>query len=71
LRNALNLSVRSFKPLSAIAHKKAPLSRSFILMVGPTGLLRHLRIPETQHPLLEYCVKPACSQLQTSVGHRP
>ncbi|MDP4693282.1 MAG: hypothetical protein NWS00_01945 [Opitutales bacterium] len=40
-------------------------------MVGPTGLLRHLRIAETQHSLLQYFVKPACSQLQISVCQRP
>jgi hypothetical protein len=40
-------------------------------MVGPTGLLRPLRIFETQHPLLHYFVKPAGSQVQTSVWQRP
>ena len=54
-------------------------------MVGPTGLLRHLRIAGTQHPLLQYFVKPACSQVvrfrkrlghvasseETSVSHVP
>jgi hypothetical protein len=40
-------------------------------MVGPTGLLRPLRIPDSQRSLLECFVKPAGSQVQTFVGHAP
>jgi hypothetical protein len=40
-------------------------------MVGPTGLLRPLRIFEAQRSLLKYSVKPAGSQAQTLVGRAP
>jgi len=40
-------------------------------MVGPTGLLRPLRIPDSQRSLLECFVKPAGSQAQTAVSHAP
>jgi hypothetical protein len=40
-------------------------------MVGPTGLLRPLRIFEAQRALLKYFVKPAGSQFQTAVGRAP
>ena len=33
----LKLLTRRFKPLLAIAHKKAPRLRSLFFMVGPTG----------------------------------
>ena len=35
----LKLLTRRFKPLLAIAHKKAPRLRSLFFMVGPTGLV--------------------------------
>jgi len=34
-------------------------------MVGPTGLLCHLRVFRAEHSFLKRCVKPACSQVQT------
>jgi hypothetical protein len=40
-------------------------------MVGPTGLLRPLRIFEAQRALLKYFVKPAGSQFQTAGGRAP
>jgi hypothetical protein len=36
--------------------------------VGPTGLPRPLRIPDSQHSLLECFVQPAGSQVQTAGG---
>ena len=44
------------------------LAKAKTLLVRPTGLLRHLRIAGTQHPLLQCCVKPACSQVQMTLS---
>jgi hypothetical protein len=32
-------------------------------MVGPTGLLCHLRVFRAEHSFLKRCVQPACSQV--------
>jgi hypothetical protein len=57
-----------FKPW-ADREKKALAHAKGFFWVGPTGLLRHLRIAETQHPLLQCYVKPACSQVQMLCRH--
>ena len=49
--------------------KPEALTKRKTLLVGPTGLLRHSRIVGTQHPLLQCCVKPACSQVQMLCRH--